>query len=554
MHLFRSSSALALAAILTFSFNAQAQRPAAQPNAAEILHSMQKLNVLGSVLYIAAHPDDENTRLITWLANGKKVRTGYLSLTRGEGGQNLIGPELGDALGIIRTQELLEARRIDGGEQFFTRAVDFGFSKNAAESFEKWGKQNVLSDVVRVIRMFRPDVIITRFPPTRDAGHGHHEASAILAAEAFDLAGDPKAFPEQLEQGLEVWQPRRLFFNGSTFWKKDLAEYVKKDTVSDWYTVDVGGYDPLLGLSYTEIAGRSRSMHKSQGFGAAETRGEMIEYLKLEKGDKPSTRDIFDGIDMTWRKLSPSADIQAQTDKLISGYDVQAPDASTPGLMELHRLLSNRDKSIDPQHWLDHKIDRVRSLLLACNGLIIEALAPTSTVVAARNSKVQLIATNRGSQSMSIIAAGNTKVLEKNRSVIFDLNTSAPEAPDVPFWLEAPHNELYTIEDRTRIGKAVLPNHFTVSSSLVLGDGTIMECSTPVQYRTVDRVKGEVTQPCHVVPFASVHAGRTVVLMPKDTAVVDIGVQVFADSLSGRLHCDQPEGWMVAPMDQSVSG
>ena len=272
MHFLKSShfARIAIVSLLT-TVNGQqttnAQRPPEQPDAARILHEMQKLNVLGSVLYIAAHPDDENTRLIAWLANGKKVRTGYLSLTRGEGGQNLLGPELGDALGIIRTQELLEARRIDGGEQFFTRAVDFGFSKNAKECFEKWGHDEVLSDVVRVIRTFRPDVIITRFPPTREAGHGAHEASAILAAEAFKLAGDPKAFPEQLKHvddfeagGLEVWQPRRLFFNGSTFWKKDLAEYVKKDTVSDWYTVDVGGYNPLLGLSYTEIAARSRSM------------------------------------------------------------------------------------------------------------------------------------------------------------------------------------------------------------------------------------------------------------------------------------------------------
>ena len=302
------------------------QRPPAQPSASEILHKMQKLNVLGSVLYIVAHPDDENTRLIAWLANGRKVRTGNLSLTRGDGGQNLIGPELGDALGIIRTQELMEARRIDGGEQFFTRAVDFGFSKNAAESFEKWGKQEVLSDVVRVIRTFRPDIIITRFPPTREAGHGHHEASAILAEEAFDLAGDPKAFPEQLEQGLEVWQPRRLFFNGSTWWKKNLAEIAKPD--SGWYTVDVGGYDPLLGLSYTEIAGRSRSLHKSQGFGAAETRGEMIEYLHFEKGDKPKTGDIFEGIDMTWGRVTSSTEMKADLERLNMEFDPLRPESS----------------------------------------------------------------------------------------------------------------------------------------------------------------------------------------------------------------------------------
>ncbi|HMC96313.1 MAG TPA: PIG-L family deacetylase, partial [Flavobacteriales bacterium] len=344
---------------------AWAQRPPAQPNAAEILHKMQKLNVLGSVLYIAAHPDDENTRLIAWLSNGRKVRTGYLSLTRGDGGQNLIGPELGDALGIIRTQELLEARRIDGGEQFFTRAVDFGYSKSAEESFQKWGKQEVLGDVVRVIRMFRPDVIITRFPPTRDAGHGHHEASAILAAEAFDLAGDPKAFPEQLTQGLEVWQPRRLFFNGSSWWKENLAEIAKQD--SGWYTVDVGGYDPLLGLSYTEIAGRSRSMHKSQGFGAAETRGEMIEYLHLEKGDKPKTKDIFEGIDMTWNRFPECVGAAVLSGKIATDFDPQNPDRS---IESLKALKDTWGSSKDP--WIDHIRWVIDGIAADCLGLVLE--------------------------------------------------------------------------------------------------------------------------------------------------------------------------------------
>ncbi|MBK6774643.1 MAG: PIG-L family deacetylase [Flavobacteriales bacterium] len=332
MHSLTSRALIVALTLSSFHFplSTSAQRPPAQPNAAEILHKMQKLNVLGSVLYIAAHPDDENTRLISWLSNGKKVRTGYLSLTRGDGGQNLIGPELGDALGIIRTQELLEARRIDGGEQFFTRAVDFGYSKSPEESFEKWGKQEVLSDVVRVIRMFRPDIIITRFQTDGSGGHGHHTASAILAQEAFDLAGDPKAFPECGEP----WQPRRLFYNGSSWWRKDLAELAKKD--SSWFTVDVGGYDPLLGLSYTEIAGRSRSMHKSQGFGAAETRGEMLEYLHFEKGDQPKTKDIFEGIDMTWGEARRTHEARKSlSDDLPKSYDAQAPAASRSGCSSL---------------------------------------------------------------------------------------------------------------------------------------------------------------------------------------------------------------------------
>src|SRR5690349_11680367 len=286
---------LGLAVFVLGATSALAQRPPAQLDSGAILHRMQKLGVVGSVLYVAAHPDDENTRLISYLSNGRKVRTAYLSLTRGDGGQNLIGPELGDALGILRTQELLEARRIDGGEQFFTRAVDFGYSKNPDETFAKWGKQEVLGDVVRVIRTFRPDVIITRFATDGSGGHGHHTASAILANEAFEIAADPKAFPEQLTQGLEPWQAKRLFFNAYSWSGKDWAAQAKADP-ANWVAVDVGGYDPLLGLSYGELAGRSRSMHKSQGFGAAETRGEQLEYLHLEKGANLEKPDIFDGV------------------------------------------------------------------------------------------------------------------------------------------------------------------------------------------------------------------------------------------------------------------
>ncbi|MEO8734418.1 MAG: PIG-L family deacetylase, partial [Flavobacteriales bacterium] len=331
----------------SFTIRTVAQRPAEQPDAAHILHDMEKLPVVDSVLYIAAHPDDENTKLIAWLSNGKKVRTGYLSLTRGDGGQDLLGPELGDALGIIRTEELLEARRIDGGEQFFTRASDFGYSKNAKESFEKWGHDAVLSDMVRVIRTFRPDIIITRFPPTREAGHGHHEASAILAHEAFKLAGDPTAYPEQLKEGLTVWQPRRLYFNGSTWWKKDLADIAKKD--SAWYSVDVGGFDPLLGLSYTELAGRSRSMHKSQGFGAAQTRGEQMEYLHLDMGDKPKTTDIFNGIDMTWGRIKGGDAVGKSVDELITNYDVRAPEKSVNALCSVASAVD----ALPPSAWKD---------------------------------------------------------------------------------------------------------------------------------------------------------------------------------------------------------
>ena len=248
---------------------AQVQQPM---NAGDILLGLKKVGTLGSVLYIAAHPDDENTRLIAYLAKERCYRTGYLSITRGDGGQNLIGTEQGEALGLVRTNELLQARKTDGGEQFFTSANDFGYSKNPEETFKFWDKEKILGDVVWVIRNFRPDVIICRFPTTGEGGHGHHTASAILAEEAFNAAADPNRFPEQLHY-VKPWTTRRLLWNtfnlGGT-----------NTTSSDQLKIDVGIYNPLLGKGYGEIASESRSMHKSQGFGSARTRGSQLEYFK----------------------------------------------------------------------------------------------------------------------------------------------------------------------------------------------------------------------------------------------------------------------------------
>lgn len=510
---------------------------------------MQKLNVLGSVLYIVAHPDDENTRLIAWLANGKKVRTADLSLTRGDGGQNLIGPELGDALGIIRTQELMEARRIDGGEQFFTRAVDFGFSKNAAESFEKWGKQEVLGDVVRVIRQFRPDVIITRFPPTREAGHGHHEASAILAAEAFDLAGDPKAFPEQLKEGLQVWQPRRLFFNGSTWWRKDLAEFAKNDP--DWFTVDVGGYDPLLGLSYTEIAGRSRSMHKSQGFGAAETRGEMLEYLKFIKGDRPKTKDIFEGIDMTWGRVK-DLDLSSEISAMTSSYAPAEPERSADALLHLHGALSLCYRTSD-QPWAGWKQHDVEELLMDVHGITMEAMSPTPTIVARSLAKVDVNIVSRRPGSIAAGTNGASRVtLEPNRTSTFPLDLTAPERPDGPFWLELPHNDLYRFEDARNIGAPTLPVHFQVPCTLSFADGTTIIRQLPVLYRWVDRVKGELVRECHVTPSSSIYPKRGAFMVVQHSQVVDLGIEAYTDLKGCTVHCEKPYGWKMSAMEQAI--
>jgi LmbE family N-acetylglucosaminyl deacetylase len=543
-------AAFALAALATFFPPAlSAQRPPVQPNAAEILHRMQKLNVVGSVLYVVAHPDDENTRLITWLANGKKVRTGNLSLTRGDGGQNLIGPELGDALGIIRTQELMEARRIDGGEQFFTRAVDFGFSKNAAESFEKWGRQEVLSDVVRVIRTFRPDVIITRFAPDRSAGHGHHEASAILAHEAFDLAGDPNAFPEQLKEGLEVWQPRRLFFNGSTWWKRDLAEFAQTDP--DWFVVDVGGYDPLLGVSYTEFAGRSRSMHKSQGFGAAEVRGPAMEYLKFVKGDRPAKADIFDGIPLGWDRLG-APQFADRIAALIAAFDPQHPARSIEGLIALLNALE-QDPKVMAQ--VPHVHMAVQQLIANCAGLAVEVLGPRA-LVAHGGATAEVVVTNRSPwpvKVLDVFPSGGAKgprpvwadtVVPAGQQVVLPWMDEVPaHQVDEPFWLHHDHGTLHRLDDPRHIGRPVMPR--TVDVRIRVGPdmgATIVHRVTPL-YKWVDRVAGERIRPVSITPVASVIPKGNNLIARGGPQTIEVEVEALTDSLVGQLNISLPGGW-----------
>ncbi len=512
-----------------------------------ILHRMQKLQVVGSVLYIAAHPDDENTRLITWLGNGMKLRTGYLSLTRGDGGQNLIGPELGDALGVIRTEELLAARRIDGGEQYFTRAVDFGFSKNAAETFGKWGKEAVLGDVVRVIRRFRPDVVITRFPPTREAGHGHHEASAILAQEAFDLAGDPNAYPEQLEQGLQPWQPRRLFFNGSTWWRKDLAEVARKD--SGWYTVDVGGYDPLLGQSYTEIAGRSRSMHKSQGFGAAETRGESLEYLKFLKGDRPKGNNLFGGMDLTWGRMPGGQHVQNALDKLLASYDLRRPEQSVPQLEQVAAAMD----ALPESPWKHYARPLVDQLLLAATGTVVEVLAEVPHAVTGDTVHATLHLLTRSTAPIACTApAGSTTPLPANQVLRLPVDLAAPLEPDQPYWLKEPHGNLFTVWDSALIGLPVTPDALQVPYALRFAGGTVVKGTAPVLYRTVDRVKGDVVQPCEVVPPASLFANPGLLMVTGDSAQTQVTVEAFARLGRAELTCEQVAGWGIAPARQDL--
>ena len=317
---------------------ADAPAPAFPPamNAAEIQLALQKLNVLGRVLYVAAHPDDENTNLMALWANGSLYETAYLCVTRGDGGQNLIGPELGEKLGLIRTHELLAARRLDHGRQFFTRAVDFGFSKNAAETLRIWDRDKILADIVWVIRRFRPDVVVTRFSPDDDKTHGHHTASAILAREAFQAAADPKRFPEQLAF-VEVWKPARLVWNTSPFFFSNRNIPFDPTGLA---MIEAGGFSSLLGKAFTEIAAASVSMHKSQGVGRPPQRGARKEYFKVLEG-APITNGLFDGVDATWSRVPKSEAIAEKVKQVVSTFVPADPAASVPKLLELRKALDS---------------------------------------------------------------------------------------------------------------------------------------------------------------------------------------------------------------------
>jgi len=329
----------------TFIFS----QPEESFNSSEIKIALMKLNTLGSVLYVAAHPDDENTAFLSYFNFAKHLRTGYFSFTRGDGGQNLIGEEQGDLLGVIRTQELLQARSIDGAEQFFARAVDFGYSKTPEETLGKWGKEEMLSDLVWVIRKFKPDVIVNRFPASGQGTHGHHTASAILSVEAFRLAGDPNAFPEQLKF-VEPWQPKKIFWNA---WTPALTSMgINPDTL---IKINFGEYNNLLGRSYTEISAESRTMHKSQGFGASGRRENLYNYF-FQLDGKTAKNDLFDGIDLSWHKIKESEEVSNLLSRAEQEFDFENPSKIVPLLVqayaELQKLMINIGLKLNQMNFL----------------------------------------------------------------------------------------------------------------------------------------------------------------------------------------------------------
>jgi LmbE family N-acetylglucosaminyl deacetylase len=518
-----------------------------QPSAGEIKLKLKKLNFLGSVLYMAAHPDDENTRIITYLAKGKLATTGYLSLTRGDGGQNLIGPELRDELGVIRTQELLAARRIDGGEQYFTRANDFGFSKSANESFNIWGKEEILSDVLKVFREYQPDVIITRFPPDERAGHGHHTASAVLAQEAFDLA----IKPEFLNNNTNGWKPLRVYTNTGRWWNKEINE--KTPGV---ITLDIGGFNPVLGRSYAEIAALSSSQHKSQGWGQQGNRGYQPEFLEHVKGVK-AEKDIFEGVNTTWSRLKGGEKIKPLVDQLISTYDMENPAASLSLLFQLKAEISKLDDSV----WKQRKLKETTQVIQDCLGLFLEVTAnsyhgnPGDTVMVS----TELV--NRSLQHITLESIrGNGVVYDTLANLALDPNIKTVfrslqiVKPDMkysePYWLGSRHQAgLFTVGDKSMIGKP--ENNPAINYTFTFNvAGQKIEIEKPLIYKWVDPVKGELKRRVEIVPPVFLNLSDKVIVF-NDTTSKWVNVVLTSssdDRQRGVVRLELPTGWSSSPV------
>lgn len=512
----------------------------------EIRQKLEKLNVLGTVLYVAAHPDDENTRLIAYYANEELMRTAYLSATRGDGGQNLIGPEIREELGLIRTQELLGARRIDGGQQFFSRANDFGYSKNPDETFNIWDREKVLADFVWAFRKFRPDIVITRFSDT-GVTHGHHTASAILAREAFKLSGDKNAFPEQLSY-VDPWQPKKIFWNTGWWWFGNS----EMDT-TELSRVDVGGYDPLLGESYSEIAARSRSMHKSQGFGSSGSRGAQIEYLQQwegEKGDGP-----FDGIDTSWGRVKGSKEVAFYINKAIESYNERNPSSIIEPLMGARVAL----EKVGDKFWKEIKQREIDDLIISASGLYLSLNANESNYPIGDSITIALEATNRSDIDITLeeVKFKNwpnpislKAPLLNNKPFTSEMNFVLPAGMEYshPYWLK---NEgelgMYEVNDQEMIGKPENDAPISAKVILKLGESKV-SIQVPVIYRRTDPVDGEVVEPLTIGPPVTVNiSGGVLVFGSQEPKSVDVRVISGRKNSSGQVSLSAPKGWSISP-------
>ncbi len=514
----------------------------------DITLAVRRLNVVGSVLYVAAHPDDENTRLLTWMVGARGLRAGYLSLTRGDGGQNLVGPEQDDLLGLLRTHELLAARRIDGAEQMFTRMKDFGYSKSAAETLRIWGREEALQDVVQAIRRFQPDIIITRFN-TLPPNHGHHTASALLAEEAFTAAADATRFV-----GVGTpWKAHRLVHNVSTWSLPPNAD------MSGYLKVDVGAYEPLLGRSWGELAAESRTQHKSQGFGVAPERGPLLEYFAPVAGPVPQ-QDVWDGVDSSWKRFAGTEMLLAALDVLTRNHDLRAPQKSVPQLLAVRDALMGLP---DANPWKARKLQEAERLLVACTGLFVETRASEATVPPGGSANLTHLAINRSSVPISVvgITAAQVDVTFPKGALVehvpFKATSSmtVPADQDIttPYWLRLPaQGAHHHVQDLALVGlpqqQSSLVSHWTLDVA-----GTRLVVTVPIIHAWTDPLRGELYRPLEVAPAVTATLDRDVVMVPNGLAqTVNVTVEAGQKDVVASLRLEVPAGWKVEPASAPV--
>jgi LmbE family N-acetylglucosaminyl deacetylase len=529
-------------------------QPAESLNSSELKLALKRLTTLGTVLYVAAHPDDENTAFLTYFNYAEHLRTGYFSFTRGDGGQNLIGDEQGDLLGVIRTQELLQARNIDGAEQFFSRAVDFGYSKTPKETLEKWGKEEMLSDIVWIIRKFKPDVIVTRFPTNGLGTHGHHTSSAILAVEAFNLAGDPNSFPEQLRY-VQPWQPERIFWNA---WTPALTSMgINSDTL---IKINLGEYNNLLGRSYTEISAESRTMHKSQGFGASGRRENLYNYF-LQLDGEPASENLLDGIDLTWDRVKGSGKVSKLLKQTEAEFDFENPVKVLPLLIEAYTEL----QKLEDKYWVEVKSSELLKVIKSCAGIWAEAVTEENLLSPGSEVKVNAGFVVRSDVPVTLKSINidyqqsdstlNSKLI-KGEMISVERKIFIPKEANYsqPFWLEeGNHKDIYIVKDQNLIGQP--KTGYPLYAKFILDfSGSEINFEVPVFYRSNDPVEGEVYKRIEIIPEAVVNFDKDLYLLKNGaTKEVTVFVKSIKGILDGKLRLLSEEGWNISPSFYDLS-
>jgi LmbE family N-acetylglucosaminyl deacetylase len=525
-----------LISIITF-----AQAPQ-KLSSVEIYEQVQKLNFLGKVLYVAAHPDDENTKLITYFSNHYHAQTAYLSLTRGDGGQNLIGTELREKLGAIRTQELLAARRIDGGEQFFTRANDFGFSKEPNETFAIWNKNEVMEDVIQVIETFRPDIIVNRFSHnTPGTTHGHHTASAMLSLEAYDLV---------------KYQPKRIFFNTS-WWFYGSQEAFDAADKSKLLAINSNVYYPLKGKSNNEIAALSRSQHKCQGFGTLGSRGDETEYLELLKGNLPSNTNLFEGIDTSWNRVKGGNEIGKLLNEIEKNFNFGNPSIHIPNLIKAYDLI----QKLEDSHWKEIKSKQIIKIIEACSGLFMEALADTETITKDSKFNLQLEVINRSQSNVKLISVNalniknetQNKPLKNNEKVNFQFkDVEVGNAVDYSnlFWLKEQQTEgMYQVSDKSIRILPEVSTSFPVIFTIEI-EGKTIEFVKNICYKFNNPDDGETYVPFTILPeFTSTIESKVLIFNSTQPKEISVKVKAHKANASGKLSVVIPTDWKIEPQE-----